>query len=139
MGTRAAFWIGDPRNVESRRWLGAIAWDGYPDGLPELAVVRTEADFIAVVKKYEDRRDFALPSRGWPFPWADNIFLTDYNYAFFDDVLQGTCFRRGFVPFAKLDTDEYHAGDRDTLPSNVPAGKAYDPSQPDSILILRAR
>jgi hypothetical protein len=31
---------------------------------------------------------FARPGEGWPYPWADDIFLTDFTYAFLDGKSQ---------------------------------------------------
>lgn len=48
MGTRADFYVG--RGVDAQ-WLGSIAYDGYPDGTPELAIVAvTEEAFRAKVE-----------------------------------------------------------------------------------------
>lgn len=50
MGTRAAFFVGDARDVENRTWLGCIAWDGYPEGdCSILADAATESAFRALV------------------------------------------------------------------------------------------
>ncbi len=136
MGTRASFWIGNPMEIENREWLGCIAWDGFPGGIPGIKEVKTAEDFRVLVLQQSEREDFAKPDKGWPFPWADNIFLTDYTYAFFDGKVQVTCFHGGFVPL-----DEYSDETRkeDTLPDNIPAPKPYDSSQPDSIIILGIR
>lgn len=140
MGTRASFWIGDPRQVDAREWLGCKAFDGYPDN-PDLGPIldaTTPEDFrAAVLAMAEGRKDFARPDRGWPYPWADDIFLTDYTYAFFGGKVQVSCFHHGFQPAeaVKVDGDAWPDGD-DPSCMGVPADKGYDPGQPDSILIL---
>jgi hypothetical protein len=150
MGTRAAFWIGDPRDKENRQWLGCVAWDGYPSGLPQLSkeVPKTEKDFRFAIKTIkEERDDFADPKDGgWPFPWTGDIFLTDVTYAFFDGKVQITRFHTGFVPLEEynIKEDEYpgksaeERGEDPTL-ENVEFDGQWDRRQPDSIIILQAR
>ena len=72
MGTRAAFWVGDPRNLDNREWLGCIAWDGYPNGHPRpLLSAKTEEEFREGVKHIAvNTKSFATPEKGWPFPSA---------------------------------------------------------------------
>lgn len=97
MGTRAAFWIGDPR-TENREWLGCVAWDGYPGGdCRNLFEATTEQEFrerIAAMRA--SRKDFATPDKGWPFPWSDDVFLTDFTYAWIDGNPVASCFHHGF-------------------------------------------
>ena len=137
MGTRAAFWIGDPRDLEHREWLGCVAWDGYvwkEDA--EWASFTTEEEFrsaVDFVKRHSD--DFADPANGgWPFPWTDDIFLTDYTYAFFDGAVHYACY---YSPFAKVG-EELPDGDTDD-PSKIKVpspSTEWDRSQPDSIMIF---
>lgn len=141
MGTRAAFWIGDPRDMNHRHWLGCKAWDGYP-GNPEIDVIlraASEAEFGGAVAGLAAKSDdFARPDRGWPYPWDDDIFLTDFTYAFFDGCPRATCFRSGFVPASKVlgNPDfEWDSKDDPTLKS-IPAPAVYDRTQPDSIMFL---
>lgn len=143
MGTRAAFWLGDPRNKNEREWLGCVAWDGYPEGLPNLSETppKTKEEFIEVINKIKrERDDFASPENGgWPFPWNNDIFLTDYTYAFFDNCLKVTCFHHGFVPILdyKIKSEDVSSEERDdpTL-KNVSIDLEYDTQQPDSIMIF---
>ena len=133
MGTRAAFWLGDPRDLENREWLGCIAWDGHPSNFPELALIKTEGEFRSFVNLLKDRKDFASPENGWPFPWADDVFLTDYTYAFIDGELKYTAFYfqlRG-APF----DDDFESDDDPSL-HGVKAPSPYNPEQPDSIMIF---
>lgn len=148
MGTRAVFFVGHPANVESREWLGTIAWDGYPEGSigDWLVGVTSEAEFRAGVKKIEDdREDFANPAvHSFPFPWMDDLYLTDYTYAWFGGKVWMTCFHIGLVSL-----DEFMAGDdearaayyesADTLPTNIPAPAGGGTPGPDSIIIIQAR
>jgi len=149
MGTRAAFWIGDPRDKKNRQWLGCVAWDGYPEGLPELTekIPATEKEFKEVVKEIKkEREDFADPKKGgWPFPWADDIFLTDYTYAFFHDKVYVTVYHRGFVPLEEFlgwsdaKKRKYRKMRDDPTLENVSIDGQWDRRQPDSIIILQAR
>ena len=89
MGTRADFYIG--RGTEAK-WLGSIAWDGYPDGISDdVLKATTESAYIAALKAFaEGRRDWTRPEAGWPWPWDDSG-TTDYAYAFDGDRVYGTC------------------------------------------------
>jgi len=141
MGTRAAFWIGDPRNLENREWLGCVAWDGYPDAFPEFKGISSSEDFKSMIEAMSaSRKDFAHPSKGWPYPWDNDIFLTDCTYAFFDGRLQFTWFHGGFKDFDfALETgyegEDDESSDDPTL-VNIPASKTYDRTQPDSIMYI---
>lgn len=139
MGTRASFWVGNPSDLQKREWLGCVAWDGYPEGIEGLAAVKSESDFRELVKEQSKRKDFASPSGGWPYPWTDDIYLTDYTYAWFDGQMQLTAFHQGFMSLAEYEKESKSESEeerRDTLPGNVPAPAAYNPKQPDSIMIF---
>ena len=151
MGTRAQFFVGNPQDVAGRKWLGTVAWDGYPDGDvgDTLEDVTTEEGFvIAVAGIAAERRDFCDPAKhGFPFPWHDDLFLTDCTYAFFDGRMQFTYFHSGWIDLAEYlkEGEEgeqvraaYNARRSDVLPSNVPAPTKYDPAGPDSIMIISA-
>ena len=90
MGTRADFYIGKGKNSE---WLGSIAWDGYPKGIPTVLLRQTnEKGFRANVSKFLDSRDDAtLPNDGWPWPWEDSG-TTDYAYTLSGDKVLASCF-----------------------------------------------
>jgi len=137
MGTRASFWIGNPGDLQNRAWLGCITWDGYPDGLPGIENISSIGAFRAyVATELSGRDDFANPKGGWPYPWDDDIYLTDYTYAFFDDAVQVTCFHQQFRTInEELNADPNEEWDN-TLPTNIPAPSKYDRTQPDSIMIL---
>lgn len=143
MATRAAFWLGDPSNLAQREWLGCVAYDGYPNGAvtADLEAVTAPEQLRAWVAEHLALcSDFAAPSRGWPFPWDDDIYLTDFTYAFFDGQLQVACFYSGFLLYrevaAKLKEGDWEWPDTETLPRNVPAPRPYDPTQPDSIMLI---
>lgn len=82
MGTRADFYIG---RGESAEWLGSIAWDGYPEGIPENIRAATDTDSYrqCVVDFIASRDDGTKPEMGWPWPWKNSL-TTDYAYAFDD-------------------------------------------------------
>ena len=139
MGTRAAFWIGDPRNLEKREWLGCVAWDGceWIDDSNWLEI-HSEQQFRDAIQAVKDERDdFASPLKGgWPFPWVDDIFLTDVTYAFFDGTVHYKWFHK---PFLGLGVEEPEDTPDDTTMQNVPGPSAeWDRSQPDSIMIFTA-
>lgn len=85
MGTRSDFYVGQGSDAE---WLGSIAWDGYPDGIPDRILKAVEEqDYREQVKAFLTSRDDAsLPQHGWPWPWNDSG-LTDYAYAFNDNAV----------------------------------------------------
>lgn len=92
MGTRADFYVGRGEDAE---WLGSIAWDGYPDGLPAyLRAARSEQQFRTEVRVFSRTRDdWTAPEDGWPWPWDDSN-TTDYAYAFDDGRVWGSSFGR---------------------------------------------
>lgn len=90
MGTRADFYVGRGQDAE---WLGSIAWDGYPDGLPEeiLAITDETAYRAAVALFLKERDDGTVPEMGWPWPWTDSR-TTDYAYAIDGERVWASCF-----------------------------------------------
>ena len=146
MGTRAAFFIGDFRDVEKREWLGCIAWDGYPEGLPEMCGAKSEDDFREIISKYQDDRDdFAKSDGPFPFPWNDDLCLTDETYCWHDGQIYCEMDYR-FVPLAErqsVESDEDFEALRAKYPiedcRNIPApGGKYDGGAPDSIIVVSA-
>lgn len=106
MGTRADFYVGRGEQAE---WLGSVAWDGYPGGMPEMLMkAETEDTFRAeVAKMATDRDDFTAPERGWPWPW-DTSSTTDYAYAFED----GKVYASGFGnPWFEVDLSQTNGGE----------------------------
>jgi hypothetical protein len=152
MGTRAAFFIGDFRDPEKREWLGCIAWDGYPAGVPGIVQAKSEADFRQAVADLSNRNDFAPPTGPFPFPWENDLCLTDCTYTWHDGEVW-TEFDRRFVPLERaLEVWNSEDDERDSkeiilkrdFPTrdcdNIPApGKPYDGTAPDSIIILAAK
>lgn len=135
MGSRASFWVGNPQDLSQRQWLGCVAFDGYPEGFEGLDTIDSEVKFREFVEAQSSRDDFAAPENGWPYPWDDNIFLTDYTYAFFDGILNIACFRHGFFTLSQYNEkgiDEIP----ESLPSNIPAPSKYNRDQPDSIIMI---
>lgn len=90
MGTRADFYVGRGLSAE---WLGSIAWDGYPDGIPDqIRRATDEAVFRAEVAAFLQREESATkPEDGWPWPWEDSR-TTDYAYAFDSGEVFASCF-----------------------------------------------
>lgn len=147
MGTRAQFFLGNPSDLQNRKYLGTVAFDGYPDGdIGEaFAGVVDEDGFLASVRRIASKRDdFADPvSRAFPFPWRDDLYLTDCTYAFFDGAVQYTSFHSGFVPLAKYlafteDESAAYGDANERLPSNIPAPASDLPRGPDSIIVITA-
>ena len=139
MGTRAAFWIGDPRQLDAREWLGCKAWDGYPDSpnIRPILLAKSEKEFRKYVGELAKQDDFAKPDGGWPYPWKNDIFLTDFTYAWIDRQVKVARFYSPFVTVAECDSPGFEFGDDDPTMKGVSSGKDYDTSQPDSIMILR--
>lgn len=82
MGTRADFYT---RNTEGKlRYVGSIALDGYPDGIPSYVLgAGNAAAFCHGLYKWfkHDRTDATTPKKGFPWPWSTSA-LTDYTYVF---------------------------------------------------------
>lgn len=104
MGTRADFYIGRGEKAE---WLGSIAWDGYPEGIPkEILQCRTDDGFRNEVKNFlEGREDATTPDMGWPWPWEDSC-TTDYAYAIHCGTVYSSCFGSEWFDPKKPTTDE---------------------------------
>lgn len=116
MGTRADFYVG--RGTEAE-WLGSIAWDGYPDGLPKyLLDPADEREFRADVADFLiDREDGTTPKMGWPWPWEDSQ-TTDFSYAWDDGKVWTSCFGHPWQVATEY-TDEEHQQD-DAPPAVFP-------------------
>ena len=94
MGTRADFYVGIDENAE---WLGSIAWDGYPDGIPDgILLATTKKVFKKEVLSFlKDREDSTLPEEGWPWPWDDSN-TTDYAYGIYRGEVLSNAFGHGW-------------------------------------------
>jgi len=109
MGTRADFYAGRGKDAE---WLGSIAWDGYPEGIPgSILHAETEDGYREVVGWFlQGRDDASLPERdGWPWSWTDSG-TTDYAYAFDGGKVWTSCFgSEWFDPLVEVDYDALEA------------------------------
>jgi hypothetical protein len=96
MGSRADFYVGGP-HPKQEDWLGSIAWDGYPDGIPdEILKAKTEEEYKAAVLAFlKGRKDATFPEMGWPWPWEDSD-TTDFAYTWWGEV-NICCFGRGWI------------------------------------------
>ena len=124
--------------------LGCVAWDGHPDGdcgQTLRNVTNPEAFRDAVLKIKASRDDFTDPDKhSFPFPWHDDLFLTDVTYAWFDGAVRATCFHAGWRPlelFFNKNAKPYDDNAADELPRNVLSPSGNGPSGPDSIMIVR--
>ena len=138
MGTRANFFIGDPA-VGDYEWLGCVAFDGYEfaedkNGKYCLGMVTNEDVFRMFVDTVKDeRQDFADPNEGgYPFPWVNDIFLTDFSYALIDGKVKVTIFNSGWRDIADYNKIDWELVN-DKLPK-VSIDKVWDKNQPDSII-----
>jgi len=107
MGTRADFYVGRGENAE---WLGSIAWDGYPERIPNTILAQhNEAVYRLEVGLFlGDRNDATLPEMGWPWPWKDSK-ITDYAYAFDNGKVYAASFGyEWFVANEPEPEHEYH-------------------------------
>lgn len=83
MGTRADFYLRSGRQLKKEDWLGSIAWDGYPEGMPKaLLRAKSKEKFLKELEAFFcDRKDVTRPDEGWPWPWETSA-ITDYTYIF---------------------------------------------------------
>lgn len=111
MGTRADFYT---REKDGKmKWLGSIAWDGYPDGIPEsILKTRTKSTYTRLVNKFINGEDSGTkPEDGWPWPWNDSN-TTDYAYIFEKDkkVYSSNYGSKWFNPLNPPEDDEFYEG-----------------------------
>jgi hypothetical protein len=119
MGTRADFYLGRGPKAE---WLGSIAWDGYPGGIPNKVLNSwTDDEFRERVAEFSaTRKDWTSPEQGWPWPW-ENSATTDYAYAFEDDGVWVSRFGRVWVRADQPEPSEYDENDNE-IPDFWPKG-----------------
>ena len=129
----AQFFIGDPRDLDARIWLGCIGWDGSPHSDPKGLAVASSPEAFAdmVASEFGWRGDFTPgTSDGYPFPWDDDIFQTAFTYAYFGGQVQVASFHHGFIPLiaylrmTQVEMDVHYDTDPG-LPMNVPAPARY--------------
>jgi hypothetical protein len=74
-------------------WLGSIAFDGYPDGIPRAVRSATiETQYRRELREFfVERHGVTLPGQGWPWPWEDSR-TTDYAYALDEGKVWASCF-----------------------------------------------
>lgn len=126
MGTRADFYVGKGEKAE---WIGSIAWDGYPDGVPsEILNAKDESKYREKVTSFlNGREDKTLPEDGWPWPWEDSN-TTDYAYSFDGSMVVGSCFGGFWFDASNPPEDEPENGEKPIFPNmenvqNVSYGK----------------
>lgn len=105
MGTRADFYTG---RGKSAKYLGSIAWDGYPSGISsELLMSRTAEDYGRNLAGFSlTKEDWSTPEKnGWPWPW-DNSNTTDYAYAFEDGQVWISNFGRPWFKASDIPRDK---------------------------------
>jgi len=84
--TRADFYIGKDKGAV---WLGSIAHDGYPSGIPQaIRAAHSPEEYKAALVEFARRRpDWTEPSMGWPWLW-ENSWLADFAYTFWHDHVE---------------------------------------------------
>lgn len=104
MGTRADFYVG---RGEKAKWLGSIAWDGYPDGIgKKILETKTIKDYTKQVSVFLlGREDGTFPKDGWPWPWEDS-HTTDYAYAFDKGKVWAASGKKWFDPLLPKSEEE---------------------------------
>lgn len=108
MGTRADFYTGVGQKAE---WLGSIAWDGYPSGLPKNILKATDKiEYVNAVALFiESRGDATQPAYGWPWPW-ENSCTTDYAYTFRKGGVWASCFGSKWFDPLKSEPENMKSG-----------------------------
>ena len=150
MGTRAAFFIGDPCDLNNREYIGSFHWDGYPDAVIEDLQIPTEGAiesaevFIQRLARVATRHDWAPASGGFPYPWADDLFLTDCVYAFFDSKVWYTDGYHDWIEFNEdveerlaiiYESDEDRPTGRLDKFADVPSPGEYDGKMAGMIVV----
>jgi len=100
MGTRADFYT---RKDNQMKWLGSIAYDGYPDGIDKKVLEsKTQEDFELNTNDFLLSKDSrTMPEEGWPWPWEDSR-TTDFAYIFENGKVMASCFGHSlFDPLSK--------------------------------------
>lgn len=137
MGTRADFYVGRGDQAE---WLGSIAWDGYPDGVPmDVRWANTEEEYRAAVAAFfADRNDVTLPKDGWPWSWEDSR-TTDCAYAFDGGQVYVAWFGRRWWPADEKEPEECHDGPKTCVFPKMDTSSFRRPGSHASGVLLVAR
>jgi len=115
MGSRADFYVGRGKEAE---WLGSIAWDGYPEGIPDTILDSQNETFYrtAVQEFVTGKRDGRLPENGWPWAWDDSR-TTDFAYAYDDGKVWASCFGSEWFNPRQKDIDPYDSKQAAVFPN----------------------
>ena len=143
MGTRADVYLGKDEHAE---WLGSIAWDGYPEGLPKVITAsRQEQGYRGAVAYFvQERDDGTHPDQGWPWPW-NNSRTTDCAYTFSDDEVWCSRFGRpwarvhDYLRWTEEQSDDYSKQKQKVLFPDMSARKATTFGERSGLIILEAR
>jgi len=115
MGTRADFYVGKGKDAE---WLGSIAYDGYPDGIPDdVKGSMTEQQYRdAVAAMIAGREDGTTPEQGWPWPWDDSN-TTNYAYSFDKGEVSYCGYGKKWFSVWEEEPDEYESEEEGEFPN----------------------
>lgn len=136
MGTRADFYIG---RGEEAKWIGSVAWDGFPDSVgADLLSATTEEEYLAVFNStIAKRKDFTDPVQGWPWPWEDSQ-TTDYSFAFDQNKVWATCFGYFWFDPSDKDAEDREQSHKETKFPNMKAIQNVATDGRSGLLIMRA-
>lgn len=135
MGTRADFYTGEGKNAV---WLGSIAWDGYPRGIPdEIRIADTEAKYVKAVQAFlSTREDATEPEDGWPWPWNDSQ-TTDYAYTFRNSKVMASNYGRKWFNA----TEDNSSGDahRNVIFPDMSSRKNVQMGKKSGLIVIRSK
>lgn len=125
MATRADFYVGRGEDAE---WLGSIAFDGYPGGIPDaIRQATTERAYRdAVLDMLRDDDSASGPDHGWPWPWSDSR-TTDWAYAFDKDVTWASNWGYSWFPATHDDDPDDYEGPKKCVFPDMSRFKTFAP------------
>jgi hypothetical protein len=125
MGTRADFYLGRGPDAE---WLGSIAWDGDPLGVPQWVTHATDPDIYrdAVLNLIGQRRDAITAAEGWPWKWDDSQG-TNYAYAFDEGRVWASCYGSSWWKAAAPEPDHTTLVKKEAIFPDMTLAKKVDP------------
>lgn len=145
MGTSAQFFINNPCDLVERKWLGCVRNDGDPEGpLNALVGVNTEQEFRDVIESLMgDRHDYTEPTRHrFPFPWEDDLFMTDFTYCLLGKLTYVSYRRKGWLLIRSYiywpKTRRAYLKQEDRLPAGVRAPTGMTKTGHDAQMFIRA-